>query len=225
MMLNNCIMFGDPTGTSFVYLIVICTGSPFSLVRFSTVSTSGRRIGRNSIIPSKAWTEPIKSFWLFKRPTRTLLESCTGWKLTLYWYTPKFVLVLSLKWFVSKVTCPPDKPFLSEIWAGFVATSQSGSSLNRRRSCDGLCSPTLIRAMAWVGGAGAGFCSCVTGGLCGTAAGAWAACAGGGPRDLPLPPGGACSCCDTSPGLRAWSPPRPRPRLLPLARPVIFLCC
>ena len=157
------------------------------------------------------------ALWFLRRATLTLFDSCSGLKLTLYWYTPNSGLVLNLKWFVSKVILPPVLPFLSTMCCGLVATS-STMSLDL---LGGLCSwDTAIFAMAWVGGS-----ACAGGGLWGAGAGT---CAGGGPLDLPRPTGAACSrwaSWGPSPGLRAASPPpppRPRPLLLPLARPVMM---
>ena len=110
----------------------------------------------------------------------------------------------------------PVFPFLSIRWAGLVLTLSSTSLDRRGGLCSwapdvlctwGLCSFMLIPAMASIGGA-TGRCCC----------GTWP---GGGPRDLPRPTTGA-TCWAPSPGRDASPPPRPRPRLLPLALPVIF---
>ena len=225
MMLYNCSILGESFGISFVSVMVISTAFPLRVSRLNLVTGSGSRFGRNNIIPSKAWTWPITSLWLLRRATRSRFDSSSGLKLTLYWYTPKLGLVINLKWLDTNGMLLPVTPCLSTTCAGFVAGSLGIWRRGGLCSADpvvptgGLCSClTLMAAMASVGGA-TGFC-------CGWGATA-AAWAGGGPLDRPRPTGATCSgteCCVPSPGLRAASPPappRPRPRLLPLARPVI----
>ena len=119
MMLYNWSMLGESLGISFVNVMVISTAFPLFVSRLHFVTGSCSRFGRNNIIPSKACTWPMRPLWLFRRATRSRLDTISGLKLTLYWYTPKFVLVINLKWFVTNWIFFPVPPFLSTTCAGF----------------------------------------------------------------------------------------------------------